>query len=63
MTNILVIGDIVRLSDGFDMIIGLTLAGKAILDRRGLSDDEYYDVIGHFDSTENKVTLFDEEDL
>ena len=51
MTNILVIGDIVRTETGHDMVIGFTHGDKVILDSGGISDEQYFEVIGHYDRT------------
>ena len=59
MTNILVIGDIVRTRTGHDMVIGFTPDERVMLDRRGVSDEEYFDVIGHYDTHTGKVILHD----
>jgi hypothetical protein len=57
MTNILVIGDIVRIGDGYDLVIGFTLENKVILESGGISDVERFNVIGNYDDIEDKVTL------
>lgn len=56
MTNILVIGDIIRTKIGQDMVIGFTPNDKVILDFGGISDEEYFDVIGNYDEADNEVT-------
>ena len=64
MTNILVIGDIVRTETGYDIVIGFTYADegyrfdKVILESGGISDLERFDVIGNYDDIEDKVTLY-----
>lgn len=70
MTNVLIIGDVVCTKTGHDMIIGFTPEDKVILDRRGLSDEEYFEVIGHAwsqlermaDNTLPLVTLYIKDD-
>lgn len=57
MTNIFVIGDIVRTKTGHDMIIGFTPDDKVVLKSGGISDAEYFDVIGNYDSTEGTITF------
>lgn len=60
MTNILVIGDIVCTRTGHDMVIGFTPEDRVILDRRGISDEQYFDVIGNYDESDKQVTWHDE---
>jgi hypothetical protein len=59
VTDVLIIGDIVRTPTGFDMIIGFTPDDKVLLDMRGLSDEQYFDVIGHYDPDELGLVLYD----
>lgn len=67
MTSILIIGDIVRTETGHDMIIGFTNhngifgTDKVRLKFGGISDEEYFDVIGHYDNIEEILTIYDEE--
>lgn len=69
MTNIIIIGDLVCTNNGHDVVIGLTLDDKVILERRGLSDETHFDVIGHVwssmerlaDTTLPSVTLYGAE--
>lgn len=67
MTSILIIGDIVRTETGHDMIIGFTNhngmfgTDKVILESGGISDEERFDVIGNYDSTEHTLTLYNEQ--
>jgi len=61
MTNILVIGDLIRSYNfltGPDMVIGFTPDNKVILLYGGISDQEYFNVIGHYDRETDKVTIF-----
>ena len=62
MTNIFVIGDIVRTKTGHDIIIGFTQDDKVILESGGISDQECYDVIGNYDSIEHELTLYNDEE-
>jgi len=39
------------------MIIGFTVKDKVILESGGLSDMEYFDVIGNYDDIEDEVIL------
>lgn len=57
MTNILVIGDIVRIKTGYDMVIGFTPDDKIILELGGISDTKHFDVIGNYDDAEGFITL------
>jgi hypothetical protein len=57
MTNILVIGDIVCVKTGQDMVIGFTPDDKVILESGGISDTERFDVIGNYDNAEDTVSL------
>ena len=61
MTNILVIGDVVRTTTGFDMIVRFTPEDKVVLDRRGVSDNQYFDVIGHYNPDEGGLIIHDTE--
>ncbi len=62
MTNIFVIGDIVRTRTGYDMIIGFTRDDKVVLESGGISDQERFDVIGNYDDTEDEVTIHDQQE-
>jgi len=57
MTNILVIGDIVRTETGLDMVIGFTPENKIVLKTNGISDEEFFNVIGNYDDIEGKLTI------
>ena len=56
MTNILVIGDIVCIETGYDIVIGFAPDDKVILDIAGLSDEQYFDIIGNYDDSDNIIT-------
>lgn len=56
MTNILIIGDIVCTESGHDMVIGFTNNDRIILQSGGISDQEYFDVIGNYDDVEGVIT-------
>ncbi len=58
MTNIFVIGDIVRTETGHDMIIGFTPDDKVVLEAGGISDIERFDVIGNYNDVEHELTLY-----
>lgn len=60
MTNIIVIGDIIRSDNGLDyVVIGFTHDNKVILDHGGISDQEYFNVIGHYDAASDNIVFFD----
>lgn len=59
VTNILMIGDIIRTPKGFDMVIGFTHDDKVQLDLQGISDEQYFDVIGHYNPDELGLIIYD----
>ena len=58
MTNFFVIGDIVRTKIGHDMVIGFTREDKVVLDLGGISDEQYFEVIGHYNDVEETLTIW-----
>jgi hypothetical protein len=66
VTNILIIGDLVRSYNfltGPDMVIGFTPDNKVVLLYGGTSDREYFDVIGHYDRSTDNLIMYSEENV